>query len=83
MPNICLQNQWNIQKHTCTCWLNFYEYTKILYILFNENTTETYDVFITDPRRKTYLGPDFTSQTGDRIGIEYGANYGFSIKLEV
>ena len=60
-----------------------YEPTKLLYIDFSDIIQEKYDIFITDPRLQTYLGPDFTSQTGDRLEISYGNDYGFVIKLEV
>ena len=74
-----------IQPYGLCFELTDYQPTAMLTAKFQKwnHTQEKYDIFITDSRLKTYLGPEYTSQFGDKIEITFGKDYGFAVKLKI
>ena len=76
-------NETFIQLYGYCSEMTDFQPNDLLNIVFVGKEKEKYDIFVTDWRLETYLSPDFTSQTGDRLEISNGTNYGFVVKIEV
>ena len=60
-----------------------YDLEELLTIAFINEKNEKYNIFVTDSRLKTFLGPDLISQSGDRIEVYNDIDYKFTVKLKL